>query len=115
MSNDLVTISGSTFAGYTADWGGAIFDAGDILTVTNSTFVGNHADELGGAIYMYNGSVTQSTFLDNTTIDTADGGSIFTSGPQTVRGNIFAATTTQQQQLAEADPTHVVDEGGNVF
>ena len=60
-----VTISDSTFNGNSAEWGGAIFNAGE-LSIVSSTFSHNSAS-VGGAIDNWQGTVTisDSTFSHN--------------------------------------------------
>jgi Galactose oxidase, central domain len=65
-----LTVDQSTFSGNSADDnGGAIFNWGGSLSVTSSTFAGNHARAAGGALIAFswlNSTVLNSTFFGNT-------------------------------------------------
>ncbi|MBN2117750.1 MAG: hypothetical protein JW730_14335 [Anaerolineales bacterium] len=78
------TISGSTFEGNTADWGGgAIFIWRTPLSIGNSQFLENQAGEYGGALG-FQSSSTDMVLIRSTTFEgnTAglDGGAIHFSG-----------------------------------
>ncbi len=66
----MLSVDRSTFSGNSAqNNGGAIFNYGGTLTVTNSTFAGNHARNVGGAIVAFSSgasTITNSTFVGNT-------------------------------------------------
>ncbi len=78
------TISGSTFEGNTADWGGGgIFIWRTPLSIGNSTFLQNQAGEYGGGLAYENDS-TETVLIRSTTFDGNvagwDGGAIHFSG-----------------------------------
>ena len=60
-------VSGSSFAGNSANSGGAIFWYGDNGAVSGSSFTGNNANWNGGAIFWgaANGNVSNSIFINN--------------------------------------------------
>src|SRR6201999_2683133 len=117
------TITGSTFDSNTATLGNAAVQAVGSATIANSTFTHNRVSSVGGgtpnvaagAVFMGGGSVTQSTFLDNSTPDPTSGQAISTNVPLTLVGNIFASSTPTKSQLATVNPGMVTDGGGNVF
>ena len=92
-----INISGSTFTGNSADYGGAIavVNTGTVA-ITNSTFSGNSAGTTGGAIRTdYVGlSIANSTFSGNTA---SDGWALYRGGEPAVvvdvRNTIFASST----------------------
>ena len=107
----------STFEGNSAFFvGGAIASYGS-LDVANSTFVENSTDPtdgLVGAVYTEGGTITQSTFLDNTAGPGA-GQSVGNNGSTlTLRGNIFAGADATEAHLY-GDPADFVDNAGNLF
>ena len=77
-------MSGSSFAGNSAEYGGAISRLGtdSVFTITGSTFSGNTAAQ-GGAILSDAMEVSYSTFTGNSVTGTAagtgDGGAIYTA------------------------------------
>jgi predicted outer membrane repeat protein len=114
-----ITVDGSTFDGNTSvNGGGAIQSGSSASTVRNSTFThntGSAAGGFGGALRLQGGTITQSTFLDNTDHDTDSGQSIATNVPVTLLGNIFASSTPLTPQVVTAGGGSFVDGGGNVF
>jgi len=115
-----VTITGSTFSGNTAIWGGAI-DTGDhfgglggtgSVTVTASTFTDNSAGFDGGAINSGDGgggsgtvTVTASTFTGNTarTGGAIDSGQNGGSGTVTVTASTFTGNTAPEGNTIFSD------------
>ncbi len=83
-SSGNLTISNTDFTGRTgtdidAYDGGAIWIAdGDIMTLSDSTFDSFRVQNVGGAIRMHGGTLTNVTFTDNLT-NTNDGGAIYNS------------------------------------
>lgn len=94
------TITGSTFEGNTADWGGGgIFIWRTPLTIGSSTFLQNQAGEYGGALGYQNDS-TETVGIRSTTFDgnTAglDGGGIHFSGElMTILNGTFRNNTAE--------------------
>ncbi len=105
------TITGSTFSGNSAYFGGAVQQNRGTLTVTGSLFLGNSAagdptdtySPGGGAIELHQGataSISGSTFSANTS---RDGGAIYNdtfnaaTSAATVDGCIFDANTADYQ------------------
>jgi predicted outer membrane repeat protein len=119
----VTTIDASTFVDNDSDGhGGAIlavhFLEEQKMDVMNSTFVRN-TSEFGAAIILGAGTITQSTFLDNTA--SADfGRAIYRSGAEPgksvkIQGNIFSGTPDAAQIAAEIAGMTVDDLGGNIF
>ncbi len=63
-------VSGSTFAGNSSEFGGAIRDDGFTSQIVNSTFIQNNAANSGGAIF--NGHATMTLVNDTITGNTAN-------------------------------------------
>lgn len=129
----VVTSDSSTFEANSAGFGGAIFslpiiDEGESASIDihNSTFVANvvtdPGDEegpitRGSAIFAGEGSIRQSTFLDNVDLSGTGPASATVTvyeGTLQLRGNIFAGSSVPMQVGAESGGT-VVDLGANVF
>jgi len=128
-----VSITSSTFLNNTAVHGGAVYDTGSV-NIINSTFVGNRATGTtgeGGAILARGGTVSFSTFLNNTASAPLDGEDIpgeaiyleaeSDSPDLDLTANIFAGLTLRPQlgvgSLPE-DPGpfgQIRDGGANVF
>jgi hypothetical protein len=87
----MLTVTGSTFSGNTANvFGGGIYNSG-MLTVTGSTLSGNTATYNGGGIYNSGMlTVTGSTVSSNTA---GHGGGISNSGTLTITGSTLAGNT----------------------
>jgi len=80
-----VTISGSSFSGNSAEWGGAIFNEGE-LNISDSSFSRNSAED-GGAISNWEElSVTNSTFQNNLA---EDGGAIYNGEELNISDSTF--------------------------
>jgi predicted outer membrane repeat protein len=117
-SGGQTSIDASTFDENTGVSGGAALQSFGTATITNSTFTrntGSAAGGFGGALRLEGGTVTQSTFLDNTDPDTDSGQSIATNSPVTLLGNIFASSTPLTPQVVTVGGGSLVDGGGNVF
>lgn len=115
----LFDVSGCTFTGNNANYGGAIRNW-SILTVTGSTFINNAANETGGAIHNNRGTsnITGSTFRDNSApsggairnddgtlvVDNCtftgnsaiSGGAIYSNSTLTVNGSAFTTNTAEE-------------------
>ena len=62
--NDNVHVKDCKFINNAASYGGAMFIYSG--TVTNCTFIDNRADSNGGAVFMQYGTITACTFINNT-------------------------------------------------
>jgi hypothetical protein len=106
MAYGASTIESSTFEDNTSGGGAGAAEIPATLAVRNSTFVGNAGT--GGALNFFSGSVTNSTFLDNSYAMNS-----IASAP-TLIGNIFASSGTQVRQL-RSNSAVMTDDGGNLF
>jgi len=93
-----VTLSGLTLTNGSANFGGAIYNAGGQLAVTTSTLIGNSAT-YGGAIYCDSIAGTTNTYMWVTnsllTNNTADyGGGLFYTGPSNARSSFVVENAT---------------------
>lgn len=96
-----LTISNAAFTGRndgTADAyeGGAIrmYDATDVLTLTDSSFDSFKAGNVGGAVRSYGGTISRSTFSNNTVAGASnDGGAIFNTNTLNVFNSTFSANS----------------------
>jgi hypothetical protein len=94
-----LTVSNTIFRGNSAYDGGAI-QQGLELTVTDSTFVENTSSWSGGAINCNSGehpcTISDGTFLDNTTTGAYGGGAIafFNDGVKTVSNSTFTGNVS---------------------
>lgn len=114
----LLTISGSTFAGNSANTSGGAIWASQSGTIANSTFFGNSATHRGGAIFFARAAdiasqltVTHSTFAGNASNAgnlAGLNGAIY-SAPNTVLRNTIVANSSNGNCSA-----NVVDGGGNL-
>ncbi len=94
------TITGTTFQGNTADWGGGgVFIWRTPLTISDSAFLENYAGEYGGGLGYQNDSteiveIINTTFDGNTSL--LDGGGIHFSGElMTIEGSTFQNNTAE--------------------
>jgi predicted outer membrane repeat protein len=125
------TVSGSTFYENDAENGGAIGNLGGTTTVngTKSVFTNNYADDYGGAIDNFLGSlnVSGATFSGNTT-DHRDGGAIAnfgtaaTFGTSSFTGNYagddggaISTATTLNLNSDSISGNYADDDGGGVY
>jgi hypothetical protein len=78
---------------YANDIGGALYSYNSTLTVLNSTFYDNFATDNGGGIFLYDGTatITNSTFFDNYATD--GGGIYLNSGTATITKSTFSENT----------------------
>jgi len=114
FSSGSVTISNASFTGRndgTADAydGGAIYmyASGDVLTISDSSFALYKAASVGGAIRMYSGTISSSTFSNNSTIGGGqDGGAIYSSGTLNLTNSTFSANSV-------SDKGGAIYQGGN--
>jgi predicted outer membrane repeat protein len=132
-ARDGVSITSSTFSNNTAADGGAVYYTGSV-NIINSTFVGNRATGTtgeGGAILARGGTVSFSTFLNNTASAPIDGEDIpgeaiylvaeEDSADLTLTANIFAGIGNHPQLGVGTLPPEpenlgeAVDGGANVF
>ena len=90
----ILNVSGSTFSGNSADWGGAILNLGmAIATISDSAFTSNTAD-LGAAIYIEdeaNVSISRSSFMNNTV--NINGGAIANFGTAHIVDSAFTGNS----------------------
>ena len=92
ISAATTTVSNSTFARNTAQYGGAIY-AETVANVTRSTFTRNTATNVGGAIYTpHAATVARSTFTRNNA--TTGGGAIYAETVANVTRSTFSRNTT---------------------
>lgn len=129
-----VSITSSTFSKNTAVHGGAVYDTGSV-NIINSTFVGNRATGTtgeGGAILARGGTVSFSTFLNNTASAPLDGEDIpgeaiyleaeSDSPDLDLTANIFAGSSPHPQLGVGSDLPpdpgplgQILDGGANMF
>jgi hypothetical protein len=90
--NSTANITGSTFSGNSALWGGAIYNYG-FLGIINSTFSGNTATQEGGAIYnSIELNILNSTFSGNAA--PLGGAGIWNDGGNLLFSNTIIANST---------------------
>ena len=113
-------IDSSTFDGNTAVTGGAAAqDYYGGSTITNSTFTRNDSSapgDVGGAVVTWGGTITQSTFLDNSLTDATGDHAVTTwDAPVVLLGNILANSIQNEPQLDVNSGGSIIDSGGNVL
>lgn len=119
-----LAVSGSTFVGNTAIYGGAIRVMnifGTANTITNSTFYTNSSFFSGGAIYSAGGfdipgrlTITNSTFsgnMSNSGNSVGQNGAIFASGPSHLA---LRNTVVERSTNGNCGALVIFDEGGNL-
>ncbi|HEC16626.1 MAG TPA: CSLREA domain-containing protein, partial [Sedimenticola sp.] len=114
-SSGSLTISNATFTGRndgTADAydGGAIYlyDTGDVLTLSDSSFASFRAVNIGGAIRMHGGTMTNVTFTNNKA-PVNDGGAIFNSS------NLLTINGSTNTFTGNYAGTGSSDQGGTIY
>ncbi|OYV96589.1 MAG: hypothetical protein B7Z73_00450, partial [Planctomycetia bacterium 21-64-5] len=90
-----LTVSGGSFTGNSASGagagGGAIENAGSPLSVADTNFTGNSAVNAGGAISTYGGTVSGSTFDNNSA--GGEGGGIVNYATMSLSGSSFSGNS----------------------
>ncbi|MEZ4709298.1 MAG: tandem-95 repeat protein [Caldilineaceae bacterium] len=96
------TVNNATLQnGYSATFGGGIFNTNGTLTVSNSTFSGNTADNGGGGIYNLQGTATVSNSTISGNTASFGGGIVADDGIMTVTNSTISGNTA--------------DDGGGIY
>lgn len=97
-----LVLSDSTFIGNSAKYGGALSGM-YFNTVTNTTFYQNYAESYGGAISMRDGTLVNSTIVENATSDGVErGGGIYSDEASITLINTIVAANSNDD-IAPAD------------